>query len=134
MSGLLIGVPSTSRVQIEDVDYLLKVAKVIVETERTSYIGCFRVRDIIHPPPISVLDAPIMKPFEVVIVHSPRFCLVYLDGLHVGNYPSKICHDFWIDFGPFGFFPEIRHLSSVLSGALASTVTVLGNQSGVGGR
>ena len=33
VSGLLIGVPSTSRVQIEDVDYLLKVAKVIVETD-----------------------------------------------------------------------------------------------------
>ena len=29
MSGLLVGVPSTSRVQIEDVDYLLKVAKVM---------------------------------------------------------------------------------------------------------
>ena len=29
VSGLLTGVPSTSRVQIEDVDYLLKVAKVI---------------------------------------------------------------------------------------------------------
>ena len=40
-----------------------------------------------------------MKPFEVVIVHSPRFCLVYLDGLHVGNYPSKIRHHYWTDFG-----------------------------------
>ena len=56
--------------------------------------GLFRVRGIIHPPGISLLDGPILKPFEVVIVHSHWFCLVYLDGLHVGNYPSKICHDF----------------------------------------
>ena len=57
--------------------------------------GLFRVRGIIHPPGISLLDGPILKPFEVVIVHSLWFCLVYLDGLHVGNYPSKICHDFY---------------------------------------
>ena len=56
--------------------------------------GLFRVRGIIHPPGISPLDGPILKSFEVVIVHCLRFCLVYLDGLHVGNYPSKICHDF----------------------------------------
>ena len=61
--------------------------------------GCFRVRGIIHPPPISVLDGPILKSFGVVIVHSLWFCLVYLDGLHVGNYPSKICHPFWTYFG-----------------------------------
>ena len=56
--------------------------------------GLFRVRGIIHPPGISLTNGPILKPFEVVIVHSPGFCLVYLDGLHVGNYPSKTCHDF----------------------------------------
>ena len=63
------------------------------------HTGCFRVRGIFDPPPISALDGPILKPFEVVIVHSLRFCLVYLDGLHVGNYPSKICHHYWTDFG-----------------------------------
>ena len=66
--------------------------------DNTEYLylptGLFRVRGIIHPPGISLLDGPILKSFEVVIVHSLRFCLVYLDGLHVGNYPSKICHDF----------------------------------------
>ena len=56
--------------------------------------GLFRVCGIIQPPGISLTNGPILKPFEVVIVHSPGFCLVYLDGLHVGNYPSKICHDF----------------------------------------
>ena len=61
--------------------------------------GCFRVRVIIHHPGISLTNGPILKPFEVVIVHSPRFCLVYLDGLCVGNYPSEICHHFWTDFG-----------------------------------
>ena len=61
--------------------------------------GCFRVREIIDPPPISVLDGPIPKSFEVVIVHSHWFCLVYLDGLHVGNYRYKICHPFWTYFG-----------------------------------
>ena len=60
--------------------------------------GLFRVRVIIHPPGISLLDGPILKPFEVVIDHSHWFCFVYLDGLHVGNYPSKICHDFWTVF------------------------------------
>ena len=34
---------------------------------------------------ISGMGGPILKPFEVVIVHSLRFCLVYLDCLHVGN-------------------------------------------------
>ena len=63
------------------------------------FTGLFRVRGIIHPPGISLLDGPILKPFEVVIVHSHWFCLVYLDGLHVGNYPSKICHPFWTYFG-----------------------------------
>ena len=61
--------------------------------------GCFRVREIIDPPPISVLDRPILKSFGVVIVHSHWFCLVYLDGLHVGNYPSKSFHHFWTGFG-----------------------------------
>ena len=61
--------------------------------------GCFRVRGIFDPPPISALDGPILKPFGVVIAISLRFCLVYLDGLHVGNYPSKICHHYWTDFG-----------------------------------
>ena len=60
--------------------------------------GLFRVRGIIHPPGISLLDGPILKPFEVVTVNSPGFCLVYLDGLCVGNYPSKICQDFWTGF------------------------------------
>ena len=27
-------------------------------------------------------------------VNSHWFCFVYLDGLHVENYPSKTCHDF----------------------------------------
>ena len=61
--------------------------------------GLFRVREIIHPPPISLLDGPILKSFEVVIAISLWFCLVYLDGLHVGNYPSKSCHHFWTGFG-----------------------------------
>ena len=61
--------------------------------------GLFRVRGIIHPPGISLLDGPILKPFEVVIVNIFRFSLVYLDGLHVGNYPSKSCHHFWTGFG-----------------------------------
>ena len=74
--------------------------------------GCFRVRGIFDPPPISALDGPILKPFEVVIVHSLRFCLVYLDGLHVGNYPSKICHPFWTYFGTL----EISKKSIVNSG------------------
>ena len=63
-------------------------------THNFTCTGCFRVRVIIHPPGILLLDGPILKSFEVAIVHSLRFCLVYLDGLHVGNYPSKICHDF----------------------------------------
>ena len=71
------------------------------------YTGCFRVCGIIHPPGISLLDGPILKPFEVVIVHSHWFCLVYLDGLHVGNYPSKICHDFWTDFRTLRNIPSI---------------------------
>merc|ERR1712015_517624 len=66
---------------------------------RTQPTGLFRVRGIIHPPGISLTNGPILKPFEVVILHSPGFCLVYLDGLHVGNYPSKICHNFWTYFG-----------------------------------
>ena len=67
--------------------------------KKTGPTGLFRVRGIIHPPGISLLDGPILKPFEVVIVHSHWFCLVYLDGLHVGNYPSKICNPFWTCFG-----------------------------------
>ena len=77
-----------------------------------SLTGLFRVRVIIHPPGISLLDGPIQKPFEVVIVHSHWFCLVYLDGLHVGNYPSKICNPFWTCFGTL----EIWCWSSVLIG------------------
>ena len=69
--------------------------------------GLFRVRGIIHPPGISLTNGPILKPFEVVIVHSPGFCLVYLDGLHVGNYPSKICHNFWTDFRTLRNIPSI---------------------------
>ena len=68
--------------------------------------GLFRVRGIIHPPGISLLDGPILKPFEVVIVHSHWFCLVYLDGLHVGNYPSKICNPFWTCFGRLEMFQK----------------------------
>ena len=60
-----------------------------------SYTGLFRVRGKIQHPNISLIDGPILKPFEVVIDHSLRFCFVYLDGLHVSNYPSKICHPFW---------------------------------------
>ena len=56
--------------------------------------GLFRVRGKIQHPNISVIDGPILKPLEVVIDHSLRFCLVYLDGLDVGNYPSKICMTF----------------------------------------
>ena len=61
---------------------------------------------IFDPPPISVLDGPILKSFGVVIAISLRFCLVYLDGLYVGNYPSKICHDFWTDFRPLRNLPS----------------------------
>ena len=56
--------------------------------------GCFRVRVKIHPPGISVVDDLILKSFGVVIATTGRFRFVYLDGLHVGNYPSKICHEF----------------------------------------
>ena len=73
--------------------------------------GLFRVRGKIQHPNIFLIDGPILKPFEVVIDHSHWFCFVYLDGLHVGNYPSIICHEVWTEFGPFGFFPEIRRLS-----------------------
>ena len=76
-----------------------------------SHTGLFRVRGKIQHPNIFLIDGPILKPFEVVIDHSHWFCFVYLDGLHVGNYPSIICHEVWTEFGPFGFFPEIRRLS-----------------------
>ena len=74
--------------------------------------GLFRVRGIIHPPGISLIDGPSLKPFAVATVNSLRFCLVYLDGLHVGNYPSKICHPFWTYFGTL----EISKKSIVNSG------------------
>ena len=35
--------------------------------------GLFRVREIIHPPPISLLDGPILKIFGVVIQCVPKF-------------------------------------------------------------
>ena len=81
--------------------------------------GCFRVRVKIHLPPISVVDDLILKSFGVVIATTGRFCFVYLDGLHVGNYPSKTCRDFWTDFRPLRNIPEIRHLSSVPAAELA---------------
>ena len=86
--------------------------------------GCFRVRYKFHPPPISVLDGPILKSFGVVIAISLRFCLVYLDGLYVGNYPSKICHDFWAYFTIWRNLPEIWHWSSVLRGGNSGSIAL----------
>ena len=48
--------------------------------DNTEYLylptGLFRVRGIIHPPGISLLDGPILNPFEVVIVQSREKVLV----------------------------------------------------------
>ena len=57
---------------------------------------------------ISYIHGPILKPFGVVRAISGWFCLVYHKPWDMGNYPSKICHEVWTDFGPFGFSPDIE--------------------------
>ena len=112
-SSALPGSPRASS-ELTDTVHLLysEISVCIVMEGWHLWKVCFRVRKIIHPPGISLLDGPILKSFEVVRANSLRFCLVYLDGLHVGNYPSKICNPFWTCFGTL----EIWCWSSVLIG------------------
>ena len=86
--------------------------------------GLFRVSELFDTPLISVVEGPILKSFEVVIAISLWFCLVYLDGLYVANYLSKICHDFWADFTTWRNLPEICHWSSVLSGGNSGSIAL----------
>ena len=70
--------------------------------------GLFNPSVTNRTPLISYIHGPILKPFGLLIVISGWFCFVYHEPWEVGNYPSKICHEVWTDFGPFGFSPDIE--------------------------
>ena len=74
----------------------------------TQTTGLFNPSVTNRTPLISYIHAPILKPFGVVRAISGWFSLVYHEPWDMGNYPSKICHEVWTDFGPFGFSPDIE--------------------------